>query len=109
MWARWATTGLGAWLLVAPHALDYGEPVARTNGLIVGFAAIIFAMISFAVRETRLVTAALGLWLIAAPFVLRYQETHTMISDVAVGVLMVGFSAIATRGPGAGRPRNPTP
>jgi hypothetical protein len=96
----------GAWLLVAPFALDYTTTGAGFRSywsdVLVGIAVIVVAALRIAVphrgRSLAAAAAGLGGWLIAAPFVLDVaagaEGTKPAINDVLVGSLLVVLAAL---------------
>lgn len=92
--ANWLNLITGIWLIIAPFALGYFNPTARTNdiwlGIIVGILAVI-RLVTRAVWASWL-NALAGVWLIVAPFVLHYSGTASIWNDVILGILVAAFA-----------------
>ena len=98
----------GAWLLVAPFALDYSTTAAGFhaywNDVAAGMALIALGLLRTAlpIRTGRLLplSAALGCWLVAAPFVLGFAATgdapRATANDVLAGVLVGVLALLST-------------
>ena len=95
MWARFANTAVGLWLLAAPAVLGYGGPAAN-NDRIVGPLAATFAIIAIweVTRGLRWLNLILGGWLLAAPWLLGGYTAGATTSSMAAGVLLAVFSLV---------------
>lgn len=98
----------GAWLLIAPFALDYTTTGAgfraHWNDVLVGIAVIVVAALRIALPGRTvalgLLAAGLGGWLISAPFVLDTavgtEGVRPTTNDVLVGVLLIVLAALGS-------------
>ncbi|MCC6610014.1 MAG: SPW repeat protein [Burkholderiales bacterium] len=95
-WQDPANAVLGAWLIVSPWVLGFGETLAPTlNAVILGFA--ILAVALFAIYRAEAgeawATFILGLWLVISPWALRFASADTPRTDaMIVGVLVAALS-----------------
>lgn len=112
MWPRIVNIAFGVWLMIAPWALRYDEPAARSNDIWVGIVVSLAALVALAWRPARYANTALGAWLIVSPFALGYAGWGAAaINDVVVGALVLSISLIPTlgglEGPAPGTMRGP--
>lgn len=105
----------GAWLVLAPFALDYedlgpgfdGYPNDIIVGIAIAAVALVRMLAPYRSVAIGAVNLALGAWLIAAPFVLAYNRgadaTAATWNDIVVGVIVVVLALVsvvlAIRGP----------
>lgn len=102
----------GAWLVIAPFALDYRSTGtgfdAYWNDVLVGVVVALLALVRnlapLSVPWFSAINIILGMWLICAPFVLGYNDGSdaaiAVANDLTVGVVvavMALSSALATR------------
>lgn len=89
----------GAWLVVAPYALDQLDPAGAWSDTAVGVAVAAVAVVRMVApartAAVGIVNVGLGVWLVAAPFVLDRSAVATA-NDVVVGVLLILFAAAST-------------
>lgn len=93
MWAQFANTCVGIWLMAAPAVLQYGEP-ARSHDQIAGPVVATFACVAIweATRMARWVNLPIGVWMLAAPWVLSYGVTDATVNSMVTGVLIAALS-----------------
>jgi|HigsolmetaAR202D_1030399.scaffolds.fasta_scaffold01190_1 small neutral amino acid transporter SnatA (MarC family) len=94
-WQDWVNVILGAWLIVAPWALDVASqmPAAGTIWLL-GAAIAVFAGISVYMPKAweEAVNILLGLCLVVSPWVMGFAtETAPTVTAVVTGILVVAF------------------
>ncbi|MCX6462934.1 MAG: SPW repeat protein [Pseudonocardiales bacterium] len=89
----------GAWLVVAPYALDQLDPAGAWSDAVIGVAIAVVAVVRMVApaRTTAVgvINVGLGVWLVAAPFVLDRSAVATA-NNVVVGLLLILFAAAST-------------
>ena len=97
----------GAWLVLAPFALDYedlgpgfdGQPNDIVVGIAIAAVALVRMLAPYRGVTIGAVNLALGCWLIAAPFVLGYNAgadaTAATWNDIVVGVIVVTLALVS--------------
>jgi SPW repeat len=98
MWPRIASFVLGVWLMVAPAALAYADPAARTSDRIVGPVVVGSAFVALwqLMRPLRWIGLTAGVWLLAAPWILGYGIVPT-INSIIVGLLLAVLAFLGAR------------
>lgn len=102
---NWWLAAVGAWVAIAPFALNYsGAPAALWNDLIVGVAVAILAAVAATSEDRDKMTtvnwmiATLGLWLLLAPFILGYAGvTAALWNDLIAAAVSLVLSLGAER------------
>lgn len=90
MWAQYASTLVGLWLMAAPTVLDYSGS-AQSNDRIIGPVIVSLSVIAISqvTRGVRWGVIPLGVWLLVAPWLLGYDTTQTINSSVTGLLLLV--------------------
>ncbi len=95
---------LGIWLIISPWLLGYVSTQAYWNGVILGVAIGIIALIRLLGPRGAVwlswINVILGIWLIISPFVLRVESAAAHWNSVIVGIIVAivaWWSAAATR------------
>lgn len=90
---------LGVWLLLAPGALNYGDPASSVERVI---GAIVIFVAAFAIHEVtrpvRFVNVVLGLTLLIAPWGYAYRSVPAVAVSVLVGMMLLALALIRGRG-----------
>lgn len=93
--ARLAAVATGVWLMVAPWALGYGDPMATSDRVVGPIAgALAFVACWAVVAPLRWGTIPGGAWLVLAPAVLGVGEPAAWVSSVASGVVFVATAFV---------------
>jgi hypothetical protein len=98
-WASGANILFGAWLFLAPWALNYAQDVISWNETIAGATLMILASLRYIRPLGRFwigwINALIGLWMIAAPFVLNSQYITVRINNLTTGIAVFVAGAIS--------------
>lgn len=89
---RIANIVLGAWLAFASVAWEH-EPAQKVNGLLVGAAVMIFAVLGWVVHPVfRFGNAMLGGWLAFSVFLLPREHVATGFNNIVVAAAIFALS-----------------
>ncbi len=101
---------LGIWLIISPWIFRYVSTRAYWNGVILGIAIGIIALIRvitpYQTGPLSWLNVILGIWLIISPFVLRLESTAAHWNTIIVGIIVV---LVALWSASVSRSGNPTP
>ncbi|MCA9839248.1 MAG: SPW repeat protein [Trueperaceae bacterium] len=91
---------IGAWLVLASIALNYGSSGAAISNTIMGLLLVVLAIVgSRSPLESSpicWITGAIGVWLFLSPFVLGYtDQLLVMANNLWMGLFIVILSAFA--------------
>lgn len=107
MAARWATFGVGLWLMLAPLVLGYGAIAPILHGVAVGLLVCILTLAALDWPRARFALAAPALWLAATAHLSpdRAAAAVEMVSGFLLGGLSLVPSArlVARLRPGRDR------
>ena len=104
MYARWASFGVGMWLLLAPLVLGYGSVAAVLQGVAVGTLVCIATLVALEWPRARFGLMGLAIWI-----VLDARTAHdpdARAASLAAGLVLFALSLVpsARRAPeGAAR------
>jgi hypothetical protein len=96
MRARWATFGVGLWLILAPLVLGYANVVSVLHDVALG---LLVAVVALAALEWPLARFGLLLpaaWLLAAPQAMGWASTAAA-NERACGVVMILLALVPSR------------
>ena len=98
-WASGANILFGAWLFIAPWALNYAQDAIRWSDRIAGAALVILATLRYIQPLGRFwigwINALIGLWMITAPFVLNCEQITAQVNDMTIGIAVFVAGAIS--------------
>jgi hypothetical protein len=99
MYARWASFGVGMWLLLAPLVLGYGSVAAILQGVAVGMLVCIATLAALEWPRARFGLAGLALWI--ALDARSAADTEAAAASLASGAVLFALSLVpsARRGP----------
>lgn len=89
---------IGAWLVLASLALDYGSTGAALSNTIMGFLLVVLALVSMRAPLDAApicwIIGAIGIWIAVSPFVLGY-ESHVLVmaNNLWAGIVSILLSA----------------
>lgn len=91
---------IGAWLVLASLALDYGSSGAALSNTIMGILLIVLALVGMRspldASPICYVIGLVGLWLAVSPFVLAYSsQILVMANNLWIGLVTVVLSAFS--------------
>jgi len=107
MYARWASFGVGLWLLLAPLVLGYGAVAPILQGVAVGTLVCVATLAALDWPRARFFLAGLALWIAldARGAADRNAAAVSLASGVALFALSLVPSARRAPAPGAGAAR----
>jgi hypothetical protein len=97
MRARWATFGVGLWLILAPLVLGYANVLSVLHDVALG---LLMAVGGLAALEWPLARFGLVLpaaWLLAAPQAMGWASTAVAANERACGVVMILLALVPSR------------
>jgi hypothetical protein len=93
-WADWATLALGVWLFGSSSVLQFTDPPAVQNFMVVGSLVIITELFTFYTLRVyeEWVNVVLGIWLIVSAWVLDISSPAARTNAIIVGVLLLAIA-----------------
>jgi hypothetical protein len=92
MYARWASFGLGLWLMLAPLLLGYGAVAPILHDVALGLLVCILTLAALEWPAARFVLAAPALWLVVASR--SAGDDAAAAAEVVTGVLLAALALV---------------
>ncbi|MGP0089782.1 MAG: SPW repeat protein [Xanthobacteraceae bacterium] len=93
-WEDWTTLLLGIWLCASSSVLQFNDPLATENLVVVGFLVIIGELYTFYTLRLweEWINIILGAWLIVSPWVLGVTTPPAKANTIVVGALLLALA-----------------
>jgi hypothetical protein len=92
MAARWATFGIGLWLMLAPLVLGYGAIAPVLHGVAIGLLVCILTLAALEWPGARYVVAAPAAWLVATAHL--SADAAAAAVELVSGLLLGGLTLV---------------
>ena len=94
MLARWASFGVGLWLLLAPLVLGYPTVLAVLHDVALGILVCVGTLAALEWPAARFTLALPAIWLLRAPGAIRWPSGAISANELACGFVLLALSAV---------------